>query len=106
VNLPNPPVASDGRQHDGDSVPSDETRYLACGDAALTLIECLMVALIEHRILTTQAMVDAVEAAIAAKRQMVADDEHPEIASAAAGVLSTLANSLAAAKLQRPGRPP
>lgn len=99
MNLPNPPVKSDGRQHDGHSVPSEETKHLACGDAALTLIECLMVAIIEHRILTTQEMVDAVEAAIATKRQMVADDDHPEIASAAAGVLSTLANSLAAAKL-------
>jgi hypothetical protein len=99
VNLPNPPVKSDGRQHDGHSVPCEETKCLAYGDAALTLIECLIVALIEHRILATREMVDAVEAAIATKRQMVADHEHPEIASVAAGVLSTLANSLAAAKL-------
>jgi hypothetical protein len=99
VNLPNPPVKSGGRQHGGQSVPCEEAKCLAYGDAALTLIECLMVTLIEHQILPTHEMVNAVEAAIATKRQMVADHEHPETASVAAGVLSTLANSLAAAKL-------
>jgi hypothetical protein len=99
VNLPSPPVKSDGRHHDGHSVPSEEIKHLAHGEAALMLVECLMVTLIEHRILTTHEIVDAVEAAIATKRQMVADQDHPEIASVAAGVLSTLANSLAAARL-------
>jgi len=106
VNLPNPPVKSGGRQHDGNSVPSEETKHLAYGDAALILLECLMVTLMKRRVLTTHEMVDAVEAAIATKRQMVADDDHPEIASVAAGVLTALANSLAAAKLERLGRPP
>jgi hypothetical protein len=99
VNLPNPPAKSDGRHHDGHSAPSEEMKRLAHGDAALMLIECLMVTLIEQRILTTQEIVDAVEAAIATKRQMVADQDHPEIALVAAGLLSTLANSLAAAKV-------
>ena len=99
MSPPNPPVKSDGRQHDGHGAPSEETKDLAYGDAALTLIECLMVTLIELRILTTRQLVDAVEAAIATKRQMIADHDHPEIASVAAGVLSTLANSIAAAKL-------
>ena len=99
MNLPNPPVKPDGRHHDEHGAPSEEMKHLAHGDAALMLIECLMVTLIEHRILTTREIVDAVEAAIATKRQMVADQDHPEIASVAAGVLSTLANSLAAAKI-------
>jgi hypothetical protein len=73
-------------------------KHRAHGDAALMLIECLMVALIEHRILTTHEIVGVVEAAIATERQMVADQEHPEIASVAAGVLITLANSLSAEK--------
>lgn len=63
------------------------------------LIECLMVTLVEHHILTTTQIAAAVETAIATKRQMVEDREHPEIAAVAAGVLSTLANSLAAAKI-------
>jgi hypothetical protein len=62
------------------------------------LLECLMLVLIENRILTTHELVNAIEDAIATKRRMVADHDHPEIASVAAGVLSTLANSLAAAK--------
>jgi hypothetical protein len=83
---------------DGHSVPSEETKHLAYGEAALMLIECLMLVLIENRIMTTHELVNAIEDAIATKRQMVADHNHPEIASVAAGILSTLANSLAAAK--------
>jgi hypothetical protein len=63
------------------------------------LIECLMLMLVEHRVLTTTEIVVAVETAIATRRQMVGDREHPQIASVAAGVLSTLANSVAAAKV-------
>ena len=37
-----------------------------------------------------------VEAIIATKRQMITAGEHPEISRIAAGVLSTLANSVAA----------
>jgi len=62
------------------------------------LIECLILVLIEKRILTTHEVVNSIEDAIATKRQMVVDQDHPEIATVAAGVLSTLANSLAAAK--------
>jgi hypothetical protein len=79
-------------------VSSEETKHLAYGEATLMLIECLMLVLIEHRILTAHELVTAIEDAIATKRQMVADHDHPEIASVAVGVLSTLANSLAAAK--------
>ena len=60
------------------------------------LIESLT--LIQRRILTTEEMVAAVEGAIAAKRQMVKDREHPEISTVAVGVLASLANSLAAKK--------
>jgi hypothetical protein len=78
---------------------SEETKHLAYGEASLMLIECLMLTLVEHRILTTSQLLVAVETAIATKRQMVCDRKHPEIASVAAGLLSTLANSLAAAKV-------
>ena len=78
--------------------PSDIAKHLAYGEAALMLIEGLMLILVEQRVLTTQELVEAVENAIATKHQMVADREHPEIASVAAGILSTVANSLAAGK--------
>jgi hypothetical protein len=61
-------------------------------------VECLMFVLVEQRIFTTQQMVSAVENAIATKRQMVQDGNHPEIAAVAAGMLSVIANSLAASR--------
>jgi hypothetical protein len=63
------------------------------------LIECLMRALMEQRVLSGGQMVEAVESAIATKRRMVADHDHPRISAVAVGVLSTLANSLAATKV-------
>jgi hypothetical protein len=80
----------------GDPRPSDTTRHLAYAEAAVMLIECLMLVLIEQRVLTTQQLVDVVENAIATKRQMVQEGEHPGISAVAAGLLSTMANSLAA----------
>jgi hypothetical protein len=78
--------------------PSETLRHLAYAEAAVMLIECLMLVLIEERVFTVQQMVGAVESAIATKRQMVAEGEHAEIASLAAGMLSTMANSLTASK--------
>jgi hypothetical protein len=78
--------------------PSEEVIHLADGEAALMLIECLMLTLIEQGVLTTQQVVGTVEAALRTKRQMVADREHPRIAAVAVGVLTRLSNSLAASK--------
>lgn len=71
--------------------------YLAYAQASMMLVESLMLTLIDHHILTKEQLVSSVEGAIATKRQMVADRESPEIAIIAAGILRTLANSLAAA---------
>jgi hypothetical protein len=87
---------------EGDPHLSDTTRHLAYGEAAVMLIECLMLVLIEQRVLTTQQMVAVVENAIATKRQMVQEGEHPDISAVAAGLLSTMANSLAAGGGRRP----
>ncbi len=78
--------------------PSDAVKHLAYGEAALMLVECLMFVLVEQRVFTTQQMISAVENALATKRQMVRDGEHPEIAAVAAGMLSVIANSLAAGR--------
>jgi hypothetical protein len=72
--------------------------HLASGQAGLMLFECLMLLLIEKKIFTVLELVNAVEIAIATKKQMVQEDEHREIAATAAGLLSSLANSLAAAE--------
>lgn len=81
--------------------PSELVRHLAYAEASVMLIECLMHVLIEQRVLTQEGMVEAIETALATKKQMVAEQQHPEIAAVAAGILSLLANSLAAAKLNR-----
>jgi len=78
--------------------PSEEVKHLADAEAAIMLIECLMVTLVEQGVLTTPQIVGAVEVALATKRQMVADREHPRIAAVAVGLLTRLSNSLAASK--------
>jgi hypothetical protein len=62
------------------------------------LIECLMLALIDHGVLSGAQTISVVENALATKHRMVQDHEHAEISAVAAGMLSSLANSLAAAK--------
>jgi hypothetical protein len=86
--------------------PAQITKHLAYGEAAVMWLECLMLVLIEQRVLTHQQMVDAVESAIATKRQMVHEGEQPTVSAAAAGLLSTLANSLAAGGPTSPLRLP
>jgi hypothetical protein len=83
--------------------PSETVRHLAYAEAAVMLLECLMLKLIERQIFTAAEMVGTVEDAIATKRQMVTDGEHPQISAVASGLLRTMANSLAASKAARRG---
>jgi hypothetical protein len=76
--------------------PSETTKHLAYAEAALMLTEGLLQLLVSRRVLKVEDIVSTVETIIATKQQMIKDGEHPEISSAAAGVLSTLANSMAA----------
>jgi hypothetical protein len=99
MSLPIPPLPDGASSTVGG--PSEETKHLAYGEAALMLIECLMLTLVEQRVLTMEELVDAVELAGATKRKMVEDGEHPQISAVAAGLLSTLANSLAAREVRR-----
>ena len=62
----------------------------------MMLMEGLLQLLISRRVLTSEEIVSTVEAVIATKQQMIIDGEHPEISLVAAGVLSILANSVAA----------
>jgi hypothetical protein len=67
------------------------------------LMEGLLQLLVARRVLTAEDIVSTVETVIATKQQMLIDGEHPEISLVAAGVLSTLANSLAAMEVARSG---
>jgi hypothetical protein len=81
-----------------DGGPSEQLMHLAYGEAAIILIECLMLTLVERGVLTPRHIGETVDAALSTKRQMVADREHARIAAVAVGVLTNLANSLAASK--------
>jgi hypothetical protein len=93
---------SEGVNSTTDLQPSESTKHLAYAEAAVMLIECLLLVLVEQRVLTTQQAVAAVESAMATKRQMADEGEHARISAVAAGVLSTMANSLAADEIKRP----
>jgi hypothetical protein len=75
---------------------SDVTTHLAYAEASVMLVECVMLVLMEKKVLPLESLTQAVEAAIEAKRGLVKDGAHPQIAAIAQGVLSKIANSLAA----------
>ncbi len=70
--------------------------HLAQGEAALMLLECLMLVLIEQKLFTADELIEAVETTLATKAQMVRDGEHPRISVLATGLLRRIRNSLAA----------
>jgi hypothetical protein len=75
----------------------DTQLHLAYAEASVMLLECVMLVLIERKVVPLDALVDAVETAVEAKNIQVKDLAHPQIAAVAAGVLRRIANSLAAA---------
>ena len=75
---------------------ADVAVHLAYAEASVMLVECLMLVLMEKKVLPLESLTQAVEAAIEAKQGLVKDGAHPQIAIIAAGVLSRIANSLAA----------
>ncbi len=82
----------------GEPFEVEETRlHLAYAEASVMLLECLMLVLVERKLVPLDSLVDAVETAIETKQSQVKDGAHPEIAAVAAGVLSKIGNSLAAA---------
>jgi len=88
------------------SEAADVAMHLAYAEAAVMLVECLMLALMEKEVLSLESLTQSVEAAIEAKQGLVRDGAHPQIAAIAAGVLSRIANSLAATRYGRDGHSP
>lgn len=74
----------------------------ADGQAALWLCESLILALIEARILDTDAALKIIDTVIAAKRSASTEDEPPEVSRAATAVLSAVSASIAAARVNPP----
>jgi hypothetical protein len=85
-------------------IPSaDVAMHLAYAEASVMLVECLMLVLMEKKVLPLESLTQAVEAAIEAKQGLVKNGAHPQIAIIAQGVLSKIANSLAAMEHRRNG---
>jgi hypothetical protein len=83
--------------------PMEIDAHLAEGEAALMLIECLMLVLIEEKIFTVERMAETIETVLATKLQMIQEGEHPKISLLATGLLRRVENSIVAA---RPLSPP
>lgn len=71
--------------------------HAAAGQAALMLVECLMLVLVERGTIPAVEVIEAVETVIDTKRRLAEEGREPEVASRAVAMLTTIANSLAAA---------
>jgi hypothetical protein len=78
-----------------------DTSALAEGEAALWLSESLILALLEAKVLNTEAVLEAIDIVIAAKQAATAesgDGRHRDISRAAAAQLAAISSSIAAAR--------
>jgi hypothetical protein len=78
--------------------PSTETLHLAYAEAGVVLLETLMQLLIDRKVLDADDVIQSIETAIATKRVLAEEGNHAEISNVAAGVLSSIANSIAAGR--------
>lgn len=86
------PDGEDGMERGG-----IDLAHAAAGQAALMLVESLMLALVERKVIPADELIEAVETVIETKRRLAEDGHEPEIAARAAAMLAGIANSLAAA---------
>lgn len=87
-----------GPTNDEARQPELVLHHLAQGEASLMLLESLMMALVDRKVLSSAELIESIETVIEAKRQMISDQVHPHISTVAAGILSAMANSLGAAR--------
>ena len=83
------------RSHDGRRRRARQTYFNAEGQAAMVLSESILIASMEHGVLTKAQLIDAIDTAILAKRQMVQEGQDVEVSRIAAGLLTALQTSLA-----------
>ena len=80
--------------------PNETARHLAEGEAALVLLESVLLTLVSKGVITSDEVINAVETVVDVKRQMAADGTSPELSTIAAGILVKVGNSIAAAGAQ------
>jgi hypothetical protein len=76
----------------------EDDRLLAQGQAALMLVESVLLVLIEAGTVDKEQMLEAVETVISSKRAVADKEESRNVSQAAIGLLSGIANSLRAVR--------
>ena len=88
------------------SDPDEGTiKYLAEGQAAFWLIECLLLALAEGGVVEKDRLLELIDTVIEAKRAAAAQSADPAVPQATVALLSSLANSILAAESPPKGTP-
>src|SRR5437763_9307284 len=72
-----------------------QAHFNAEGQAALMIGESILIALVEHNVLTKMQLIEAIDTAISTKWQMAEDGQDAEVSRIAAGLLAALQISLA-----------
>ena len=75
-----------------------EVRHHAEGQAAMMLLESLLMVLIDRSVLTKADVLETIELVIETKKNIAAEGGSVDVETAASGLLVTLTNSLMASK--------
>ena len=87
-----------------DAAPSStETLHLAYAEASVVLIEALMQLLVDRKVIPMDELIETLEMTIQTKRVLEQEGDHARISSVAAGVLSSITNSIAAGSTRNGG---
>jgi hypothetical protein len=81
-----------------------EAVHHAYGEAALFLVEALLLTLVERGVLTSDEMIEAIDTAIRTKRQSAEDGVHVEVSVIAAALVTRIGNTLGAITADGRGR--
>lgn len=77
---------------------------MAQGEAALDVLESLLITLVEEPVVSAEQVGEALDAAIAARRRAAEQEREPAPSRVTLGILSTLGNSLAAVPVRTRAR--
>ncbi len=73
---------------------SEDIQLKASGQAALMLLEALIIDLIETGVLSPDRAIDSIQTVVETKQQLVADEKEDEVGRCAIGKLLVIENSL------------
>jgi hypothetical protein len=81
-------------------IDPENALHLAYAEASIMLMECLMLTLVERKVLSPADVSSALETAIQTKESFAREGTHRQVSLVAAGVLRRFHNSLAAAQVR------